>query len=56
MQKEYRYSFEKLRVWQNARKFVLDVYQITKSFPKDELYGLVNQIKRAAVSIPSNIA
>ena len=50
------YSFEKLLVWQDARKFVAFVYAITKNFPKEELYGLTNQIRRASVSIPSNIA
>ena len=56
MQKKYRYSFEKLRVWQNARKFVLDVYKITNNFPAHEKFGLVDQIRRAVVSVPANIA
>jgi len=56
MKEEYKYSFEKLRVWQNARKFVLDVYQITNNFPAHEKYGLVDQIRRAAISVPANIA
>ncbi len=50
------YSFEKLVVWQDARKFVALVYAVTKKFPKEELYGLTNQIRRASVSVPSNIA
>jgi len=49
-------NFEQLNVWQQAHVFVLDVYEITKSFPKDEMYGLTSQFKRAAVSIPANIA
>jgi len=49
-------SFEELEVWQRARKFVLKIYNLTKSFPKDELYGLTSQIRRAAVSIGSNIS
>lgn len=49
-------SFKELRVWQEAMKFAVAVYQITGSFPKHELYGLTQQLRRAAVSIPSNIA
>jgi four helix bundle protein len=45
-----------LKVWQNAVAFVTNIYRTTTSFPKDELYGLTAQIRRAAVSIPSNIA
>lgn len=45
-----------LDVWKRSIELVTEIYTITKSFPKDELYGLVNQIRRAAVSIPSNIA
>ena len=45
-----------LDVWKKAVDFVIDIYKITKMFPKDELYGITNQIRRAAVSIPSNIA
>lgn len=45
-----------LEVWKKGINLVTEIYSITKSFPKDELYGLVNQIRRAAVSIPSNIA
>jgi four helix bundle protein len=43
-------------VWQKAMDMVLQVYQVTKSFPTDERFGLTSQIRRAAVSIPSNIA
>lgn len=45
-----------LLVWQKAIELVVDVYGITKDFPKDELYGLTSQIRRAAASIPANIA
>ena len=45
-----------LVAWQKAIDFVEEAYRITKRFPKDELYGLTNQLRRAAVSIPSNIA
>ena len=49
-------SYRDLRVWQYAMKLVVRVYAETQSFPKDELYGLVSQMRRAAVSVPSNIA
>src|ERR1700674_5583687 len=49
-------SYRDLRVWQNAMKLVISVYQQTRGFPKEELYGLTSQMRRAAVSIPSNIA
>lgn len=45
-----------LQVWQDAVELVINIYKITENFPKGELYGLTNQIRRAAVSIPSNIA
>ncbi len=45
----------KLIVWQKSHELVLKIYEITKSFPKDELFGLTSQVRRAAVSIPSNI-
>jgi four helix bundle protein len=49
-------SFKDLRVWQNAMKLASDTYRITAIFPKHEIYGLSQQMRRAAVSIPSNIA
>ena len=49
-------SFKDLLVWQKSRALVINVYDITKEFPKEEVYGLTNQIRRCAVSIPSNIA
>ncbi len=50
------YSFEKLNVWQEAKKLVVDVYQLLDAFPKFEKYALCDQIRRAVVSVPSNIA
>ncbi len=49
-------SFEDLIVWQKGHQFVLEVYKITKGFPKEEIYGLTSQFRRAAVSITANIA
>jgi four helix bundle protein len=49
-------SFRELRVWQQAMDLTLIVYQATGAFPKHELYGLTSQMRRAAVSVPSNIA
>jgi len=49
-------SFTDLVVWQEAHKLVLVIYNMTKSFPKEEIFGLINQMRRAAVSITSNIA
>jgi len=45
-----------LVAWQKAMELVTEVYRITRDFPKDELYGLVSQLRRAAVSVPSNLA
>ena len=55
-QKKKIQSFTDLEVWQEAHKLVLLIYKITKNFPKEELFGLVPQSRRAAVSITSNIA
>ena len=49
-------SFRDLRVWQAGMELVEQVYLITQSFPRQEIYGLTSQIQRAAVSVPSNIA
>ena len=49
-------SFEGLIIWQESRKFINDIYKLTKNFPQEELYGLTSQIRRAAISIMSNIA
>ncbi|HVZ97320.1 MAG TPA: four helix bundle protein [Chitinophagaceae bacterium] len=50
------YSFEKLEAWQHARKLAALIYSITKNFPKEEKFGLILQMRRAAISIASNIA
>ena len=52
----FSFNFEKLDVWQEAIQFADAVYQITKKFPEHERFGLTNQMRRAAVSISSNIA
>jgi four helix bundle protein len=49
-------SHKDLIVWQRAMQLVVDVYCATKAFPREETYGLISQMRRAAVSIPSNIA
>jgi four helix bundle protein len=51
-----RYAFEKLYVWEDIRSMIKDIYKITASFPDQETYGLVIQIRRAAISIGSNLA
>jgi len=49
-------DFRKLKVWEKAHDVVLRIYQVSASFPKEERYGLVDQLGRAAVSVPANIA
>lgn len=49
-------NFKELLVWQKSIDFVTEIYRTTETFPKAEIYGLVSQIRRAAISIPSNIA
>ncbi|MDD5071462.1 MAG: four helix bundle protein [Patescibacteria group bacterium] len=51
-----QHSFEDIKAWQLARNFRRDIYKITKIFPREELYCLTSQMRRAAISIPSNIA
>jgi four helix bundle protein len=48
--------FQQLEAWQEAHKLVLSVYSITKNYPSEESYGIVSQMRRAAVSVPANIA
>ncbi len=50
------YDFENLDVWKKSLSFVEEIYKFTASFPKEERYGLVSQMQRSAVSIPSNIS
>lgn len=50
------YSFENMNAWQEARKLVVDVYQLLDDFPNFEKYALCDQIRRAIVSVPSNLA
>ena len=49
-------SYKELIVWQKSIELVVTMYEITEKFPKSELFGLISQMRRAAVSIPSNIA
>lgn len=49
-------SYKDLVVWQKAIDLTIEIYSLTNLFPKEEMYGLVSQIRRSAVSIPSNIA
>ena len=50
------YSFEKLECWQHARRLAVWTYHVTKEFPQEEKFGLITQIRRAAISIASNLA
>lgn len=49
-------NYKELLIWQKSIQLVTDIYKLTKTFPKEELYGLASQMQRAVVSIPSNIA
>jgi len=49
-------NYKDLKVWEKAHQFTLEVYEVTKTFPKEEVYSLTNQLRRAASSIPANIA
>ena len=48
-------NWDDLIIWQESHNLVLDIYKLTKNFPKEELYNLVSQIRRAATSVPTNI-
>jgi four helix bundle protein len=52
----YQFGFEKLEVWQDARKLTAEVYKLTEKFPEREKFGLTNQLRRASVSVGANIA
>ena len=56
MNREPAKTFRDLIVWQKAHQFVLAAYRLSESFPKPEIYGLTSQLRRAAVSVPANIA
>jgi four helix bundle protein len=49
-------SFKELTVWQKVYQLCLTIYRITKGYPKEEIYGLTSQMRRAALSVPCNIA
>jgi len=51
-----QYSFEKLEVWQNSKELTISIYKLTDTFPSDEKFGLVSQLRRASVSIATNLA
>jgi four helix bundle protein len=53
---EIMQDFKKLKVWEKSHQLTLAIYQVTSSFPKEEMYGLTSQMRRAASSIPTNIA
>jgi len=55
MKKHIKYNFENLEVYELANDFALKIYKIAKNFPKEELFGLISQIKRAATSVVLNI-
>lgn len=56
MKREPAKSFQDLIVWQKAHQFFLSTYHFSSNFPKTEIYGLTSQFRRAAISIPANIA
>jgi four helix bundle protein len=56
LEREPAKTFRELVVWRHAHQFVLSVYKLSGNFPKQELFGLTSQLRRAAVSIPANIA
>jgi len=56
MQRQPARDFQDLIVWQKAHQLVLSIYRISKGFPREEIYGLTSQFRRAAISVPANIA
>jgi four helix bundle protein len=50
------YSFEKLEVWKKSKDFAVELYQLTAGFPKEERFGITDQIRRASASVPTNIS
>jgi len=53
---EYTFSFEKLNVWIDSKELVKLIYSVTKDFPSEEKFGLTNQLRRASISVASNLA
>ncbi|MBR8537140.1 four helix bundle protein [Carboxylicivirga sediminis] len=51
-----KHNFKELQIWKKGRALVKEIYQLTSEYPQSEIYGLVSQMRRASVSIPSNIA
>lgn len=49
-------DFRKLKVWEKSHPLILEIYRVTQDFPREELYGLTSQMRRSALSIPTNIA
>ena len=49
-------DYRKLKIWEKSHRLTLEVYRVTASFPKEELYGLTSQLRRSASSVPANIA
>jgi four helix bundle protein len=56
MQRQPARNFQDLIVWQKAHQFFLSVYRLSIAFPREEIYGLTSQLRRAAISVPANIA
>ena len=54
--KDYTYNFEKLEIWNLAIKLSVNIYRLTNNFPKEEKFGITNQLRRASYSISANIA
>ena len=52
---EEKKGYKKLKVWEKAHQLAIEIYRISKTFPKEEMYGLTSQIRRAAFSVPLNI-
>jgi len=52
----YQFPFEKLEVWKLSKDFVKEIYKLTNEFPDSEKFGMVSQIRRAAISVPNNLA
>ncbi|HKM93474.1 MAG TPA: four helix bundle protein [Prolixibacteraceae bacterium] len=50
------HNYKEIKIWQRSRKLVKEIYLLIKKYPKEEIYGLTSQIRRAAISIPANIA